>query len=407
GQWLAAAPVGSPVSAVGASSLPLELQLEDPCRASWDTFGSSDRWRQLRESKAEKPVFEFILLRGSPALDFAAVQLTGVKSPPLELSVTNVRMCPERHLEAMGDGAIICFMVRSCELVGEDGPHLPSCCISCDGPIRQDLRPLRSSNASEGMIEAHYSLEAKHTHHNQKLKCSNGRAVVEKTLGIIGDPADVSLSVSPVWVAGRRVSINFTSFNSYPTPLHNCQVNFTNGQFKNMTPVAMTQRPTKSLLNRTVVTVTTYYETVADGSVQRAAIRCTAIIQNQFIKKTPKDYVTMVSKPCRTDIYLGYFTGPTGTDEQSRRIHVTSHECSIWGVSHSCWLVDSGSGEIKEALDKIKQDNFISIHLLHIRDWMRAKSWLIRCSVNQSGIEYPVVETRPVLFELSTDKGSG
>uniref|UniRef100_A0A1I8IAR0 Ig-like domain-containing protein n=1 Tax=Macrostomum lignano TaxID=282301 RepID=A0A1I8IAR0_9PLAT len=251
-------------------------------------------------------------------------------------------MCPERHLEAMGDGAIICFMVRSCELVGEDGPHLPSCCISCDGPNRQDLRPLRSSNASEGMIEAHYSLEAKHTHHNQKLKCRNGRAVVEKTLGIIGDPADVSLSVSPVWVTGHR-------------PLHTCEVNFTNGQFKNMTPVAITQRPTKSLLNRTVVTVTTYYETVAGSSVQRAAIRCTAIIQNQFIKKTPKDYVTKVSKPCRTDIYLGYFTGPTGTDEQSRRIHVTSHECSIWGVSHCCWLVDSGSGEIKEALDKIKR----------------------------------------------------
>uniref|UniRef100_A0A1I8FRG6 PLAT domain-containing protein n=1 Tax=Macrostomum lignano TaxID=282301 RepID=A0A1I8FRG6_9PLAT len=272
GQWLRSSSVGSPVSAVGASSLPLELQLEDPWpRQLDDTFGSSDRWRQLRESKAEK-----------------------------------------RHLEAMGDGAIICFMVRSCELVGEDGPHLPSCCISCDGPIRQDLRPLRSSNASEGMIEAHYSLEAKHTHHNQKLKCSNGRAVVEKTLGIIGDPADVSpVAVrSPVWVAGRRVSHQFHFFNSYPTPLHNCQVNFTNGQFKNMTPVAMTQRPTKSLLNRTVVTVTTYYETVADGSVQRAAIRA-----------------------CRTDIYLGYFTGPTGTDEQSRRIHVTFGTSAASGVS--------------------------------------------------------------------------
>uniref|UniRef100_A0A1I8GTN4 Vitellogenin domain-containing protein n=1 Tax=Macrostomum lignano TaxID=282301 RepID=A0A1I8GTN4_9PLAT len=47
GQWLAAAPVGSPESAVGASSLPLELQLEDPCRASWEAFGSSDRWRQI------------------------------------------------------------------------------------------------------------------------------------------------------------------------------------------------------------------------------------------------------------------------------------------------------------------------------------------------------------------------
>uniref|UniRef100_A0A1I8FP95 PLAT domain-containing protein n=1 Tax=Macrostomum lignano TaxID=282301 RepID=A0A1I8FP95_9PLAT len=198
-KWLAAAPVGSPVSAVGASQPPAGAAAGGIRAArQLGTFGSSD-----------------------------------------------------------GGGSSENQKQKSCELVGEDGPHLPSCCISCDGPNRQDLRPLRSSNASEGMIEAHYSLEAKHTHHNQKLKCSKRQG---------GDPADVSLSVSP----------------------------------------------------------------------SRA----------------------------RTDIYLGYFTGPTGTDEQSRRIHVTSHECSIWG------------------------------------------SWLIRCSVNQSGIEYPVVETRPVLFELSTDKGS-
>uniref|UniRef100_A0A1I8G573 Ig-like domain-containing protein n=1 Tax=Macrostomum lignano TaxID=282301 RepID=A0A1I8G573_9PLAT len=66
GQWLAAAPVGSPVSAVGASSLPLELQLEDPCRASWEAFGSSDRWRQIGvngvdqlRSQKQQAEFEF------------------------------------------------------------------------------------------------------------------------------------------------------------------------------------------------------------------------------------------------------------------------------------------------------------------------------------------------------------
>uniref|UniRef100_A0A1I8IXJ5 F5/8 type C domain-containing protein n=1 Tax=Macrostomum lignano TaxID=282301 RepID=A0A1I8IXJ5_9PLAT len=37
---------------VGASSLPLELQLRNPCRASWEAFNGSDRWRSLDGSSA-------------------------------------------------------------------------------------------------------------------------------------------------------------------------------------------------------------------------------------------------------------------------------------------------------------------------------------------------------------------
>uniref|UniRef100_A0A1I8JHF2 Ig-like domain-containing protein n=1 Tax=Macrostomum lignano TaxID=282301 RepID=A0A1I8JHF2_9PLAT len=76
GQWLAAAPVGSPVSAVGASSVPLELQLEDPCDASWEAFNSSSRWRQLGRaynelnSQAQPAVFE---LRATSAMHDATL----------------------------------------------------------------------------------------------------------------------------------------------------------------------------------------------------------------------------------------------------------------------------------------------------------------------------------------------
>uniref|UniRef100_A0A1I8I2G9 Ig-like domain-containing protein n=1 Tax=Macrostomum lignano TaxID=282301 RepID=A0A1I8I2G9_9PLAT len=110
GQWLAAAPVGSPVSAVGASSLPLELQLEDPCRASWEAFGSSRvRWRQLN---VQVPV-SFILLKNSSGdLQWSALNLTG-RPACLQLLDVDTQICAS--LDNIGKSSVgdpICFSVR-------------------------------------------------------------------------------------------------------------------------------------------------------------------------------------------------------------------------------------------------------------------------------------------------------
>uniref|UniRef100_A0A1I8JPG4 SRCR domain-containing protein n=1 Tax=Macrostomum lignano TaxID=282301 RepID=A0A1I8JPG4_9PLAT len=113
GQWLAAAPVGSPVSAVGASSLPLELQLENPCDASWETYGSSDRWRQLN---VQVPV-SFILLKNSSGdLQWSALNLTG-RLACLQLLDVDTPMCAS--LDNIGKSSVgdpICFSVRDCGL---------------------------------------------------------------------------------------------------------------------------------------------------------------------------------------------------------------------------------------------------------------------------------------------------
>uniref|UniRef100_A0A1I8G6G7 SHR-BD domain-containing protein n=1 Tax=Macrostomum lignano TaxID=282301 RepID=A0A1I8G6G7_9PLAT len=128
GQWLAAAPVGSPVSAVGASSLPLELQLEDPCRASWEAFGSSDRWRQIGlRSQKQQAEFEF---------------------------TANFSL----------HGAL----------------------LTCLLPDRPGIR-------------------------------------IEQTIGIVVTPS-VELSLSTVWVIGRRAKVYFFSSPAYPPQQHRCQI---------------------------------------------------------------------------------------------------------------------------------------------------------------------------------------
>uniref|UniRef100_A0A1I8G4X5 Ig-like domain-containing protein n=1 Tax=Macrostomum lignano TaxID=282301 RepID=A0A1I8G4X5_9PLAT len=134
GQWHAAAPVGSPVSAVGASSLPLELQLEDPCRASWEAFGSSDRWRQI----------------GVNGVD----QLRSQKQQAEFEFTANFSL----------HGAL----------------------LTCLLPDRPGIR-------------------------------------IEQTIGIVVTPS-VELSLSTVWVIGRRAKVYFFSSPAYPPQQHRCQI---------------------------------------------------------------------------------------------------------------------------------------------------------------------------------------
>uniref|UniRef100_A0A1I8FPG3 NPHN protein n=1 Tax=Macrostomum lignano TaxID=282301 RepID=A0A1I8FPG3_9PLAT len=73
GQWHVAALVGSPVSASEPRAFRLELQLEDPCRASWETFSTRGRWKRslTSESFIELASVEHHRLPRLPVISFS------------------------------------------------------------------------------------------------------------------------------------------------------------------------------------------------------------------------------------------------------------------------------------------------------------------------------------------------
>uniref|UniRef100_A0A1I8G5U9 Ig-like domain-containing protein n=1 Tax=Macrostomum lignano TaxID=282301 RepID=A0A1I8G5U9_9PLAT len=170
GQWLAAAPVGSPVSAVGASSLPLELQLEDPCRASWEAFGSNDRWRHLGRAY-NKSTVRYILIKTRTN---APLRPAG----PLNLTVMNSTQCPFKNLQAMKAGSLACLLVSSCSLDGSLG-----CLLNYSNGSTQHLRQLNSQAQP-----AVFKLNATSAMHDATLSCfltDRPAERIEQTIGVL------------------------------------------------------------------------------------------------------------------------------------------------------------------------------------------------------------------------------
>uniref|UniRef100_A0A1I8J8U2 Ig-like domain-containing protein n=1 Tax=Macrostomum lignano TaxID=282301 RepID=A0A1I8J8U2_9PLAT len=290
GQWLAAAPVGSPVSAVGASSLPLELQLEDPCDASWETYGSSDRWRQLN---VQVPV-SFILLKNSSGdLQWSALNLTG-RPACLQLLDVDTQICAS--LDNIGKSSVgdpICFstLLRSRD--------------TCAGS------ELAASTSEQAEVLTAAAIERKITLNSENLPVFSVKSTFTFTVS--------------KWMKANYI---------------NCKESF-----------------------------------ATIGSV-------TSVVKRHSI--------TAISEPCVTRIELEQ--AEFWREHEVRTVRVRSDSCSFWPVSHSCWLIDSAV-PFSQLLKKVQSTDFSSEHQLRVSRWMARSRWLVRCQVNQSGVEYPDVET--------------
>uniref|UniRef100_A0A1I8G6I6 Ig-like domain-containing protein n=1 Tax=Macrostomum lignano TaxID=282301 RepID=A0A1I8G6I6_9PLAT len=208
GQWLAAAPVGSPVSAVGASSLPLELQLEDPCGASWEAFGSSDRWRPIGRGEAALTTFIRLLSESRYA-------------------VMRINMSLSSHLLFHRLGLFVSEDAqRSTSLFFLDSCSFDkAACWLSDSSGRIVSAPLvGSSSADANGIRTHkFEIKTLPNYHGKLLQCglstSHGAILLEKLL-----LWEVKvLHVSPVLVAGQLAKLSVFS-DSLPEAQHRCSI---------------------------------------------------------------------------------------------------------------------------------------------------------------------------------------
>uniref|UniRef100_A0A1I8I266 Ig-like domain-containing protein n=1 Tax=Macrostomum lignano TaxID=282301 RepID=A0A1I8I266_9PLAT len=383
GQWLAAAPVGSPVSAVGASSLPLELQLEDPCDASWETYGSSDRWRQLN---VQVPV-SFILLKNSSGdLQWSALNLTG-RPACLQLLDVDTPMCAS--LDNIGKSSVgdpICFSVRDC------GLKTTSSRLNCS--IRN--RNGKQFRVNHQMFEFKSSLE----HQGALLSCSRGHqqeARLERMLLLRIPPIQSDISPPAVLVSGRTASVSFITTDSSPEPRHVCWIgasssNAPSSQAEVLTAAAIERKITLNSENLPVFSVKSTFTFTVSKWMKANYINCkeSFATTGSVTSVVKRHSITAISEPCVTRIE--FEQAEFWREHEVRTVRVRSDSCSFWPVSHSCWLIDSAV-PFSQLLKKVQSTDFSSEHQLRVSRWMARSRWLVRCQVNQSGVEYPDVET--------------
>uniref|UniRef100_A0A1I8GBK9 Ig-like domain-containing protein n=1 Tax=Macrostomum lignano TaxID=282301 RepID=A0A1I8GBK9_9PLAT len=343
GQWLAAAPVGSPVSAVVASSLPLELQLEDPCRASWETYGSSDRWRQINV----QVLVSFILLKNSSGdLQWSALNLTG-RPACLQLLDVDTPMCTS--LDNIGKSSVgdpICFSVRDC------GLKTTSSRLNCS---------IRNRNGKQFRVN-----------HSE-------------------------ISPPDVLVSGRTASVSFITTDSSPEPRHVCWIgasssNAPSSQAEVLTAAVIERNITWNSENLPVFSVKSTFTFTVSKWMKANYINCkeSFATTGSVTSVAKRHSIAAISEPCVTRIE--FEQAEFWREHEVRTVRVRSDSCSFWPVSHSCWLIDSAV-PFSQLLKKVQSADFSSEHQLWVSRWMARSRWLVRCQVNQSGVEYPDVET--------------
>uniref|UniRef100_A0A1I8GGG2 VWFD domain-containing protein n=1 Tax=Macrostomum lignano TaxID=282301 RepID=A0A1I8GGG2_9PLAT len=362
GQWHAAAPVGSPVSAVGASSLPLELQLEDPCRASWEAFGSSDHWRPFGgdvDALLQAPV-SFIRLSSEISLSWQALNISGHPSPmALNMSLHSG------------------YMYRSYGLTVKQHFHLN---------IEYFLSSVRNSN---GMTTHKFELKFRKGDHGKLLQCGlqarQETVLLEEPLYWEVPTQTLSIIESTALVLGYPAEI-WVSSKSFPEAQHHCFISTSQNQrlFLKVEKTRLSKAVDEK--NRTVFRVQSKFAFNVTQSVLNRDIFCECSAVSGVRSLAPaRNKISEISKPCQTTVNLGskryWLTGET------RLITVTSTLCSIWNVTHSCYLVTTDKISSNVALQKVQQEKFSSAHELRVTESMTSRNrWKIRCQVNQTGV---------------------
>uniref|UniRef100_A0A1I8I192 Bgal_small_N domain-containing protein n=1 Tax=Macrostomum lignano TaxID=282301 RepID=A0A1I8I192_9PLAT len=153
---------------VGASSLPLELQLEDPCRASWEALNGSDRWRSLDGSNgtATQPV-AFLLFSSSQPLQWSALNLQG-RMAPMQLKETRNSFCLNCEPLTWRPGDRIGFSVSSC------GSQTPACSVRLADGSRREAKLLISGPGAGRTRVTHFEYLVEDKEVPRTLTCWQG-----------------------------------------------------------------------------------------------------------------------------------------------------------------------------------------------------------------------------------------
>uniref|UniRef100_A0A1I8G3U2 Ig-like domain-containing protein n=1 Tax=Macrostomum lignano TaxID=282301 RepID=A0A1I8G3U2_9PLAT len=356
---------------VGASSLPLELQLEDPCRASWEALNSSDRWRSLDGSSgtAMLPV-AFLLFSSSQPLQWSALNLAG-RTAPMQLKETRNPFCLNCEPLTWRNGDRIGFSVSSC------GSQTPACSVRLADGSRREAELLISRPGSDRIRVTHFEYFVEETEIPRTLTCWQG------------NPAALQIE--------REIARFFLELRIQ------CSIKARGVTEQPLKVESQSRSVVKDNESRVLLSVRSRFSFHASLSMVGSRILCrvnptkgeTSVAMTYMLIRS----VPQISEPCQTAVDLG--SSPHWQVGQTRPIAVTSSACSIWNVSHSCRLLQA-DGASPVPLRRVEQSSFSSVHQLQVSRSMAHQNWSVRCSVNQSGVVYDEAESleqlRPPIF---------
>uniref|UniRef100_A0A1I8J3T4 Ig-like domain-containing protein n=1 Tax=Macrostomum lignano TaxID=282301 RepID=A0A1I8J3T4_9PLAT len=400
---------------VGASSLPLELQLEDPCRASWEALNGIDRWRSLDGSSgtAMLPV-AFLLFSSSQQLQWSALNLQG-RTAPMQLKETRNPFCLNCEPLTWRPGDRIGFSVSSC------GSQTLGCSVRLANGSRREAELFKISRPGSDRIRVtHFEYFVEETEIPRTLTCWQGNPAalqIEREIAatcksrdlrvqrsfraLYTDKGSFTLSVSLMWVSGRKVLLEAEAQRFFPEPRIQCSIRAVTEQ--PLKVESQNRSVVKDNKSRVLLSVRSRFSFHASLSMHGGQILCWVNLtgsKNHVTSTVKKKLnITQISEPCQTAVDLG--SSPYWEVDQTRQIAVTSSACSIWNVSHSCRLLQA-DGASPVPLRRVEQSSFSSAHLLQVSRSMAHQNWSVRCSVNQSGVVYDEAESleqlRPLIF---------
>uniref|UniRef100_A0A1I8I9N0 Mediator of RNA polymerase II transcription subunit 16 n=1 Tax=Macrostomum lignano TaxID=282301 RepID=A0A1I8I9N0_9PLAT len=245
-----------------------------------------------------------------------------------------------------------------------------------------------SSRADESGIRTHkLEFGALPDDHGKLLQCglstSQGAVLLKKLL--LWEVKALHISALPVLVAGQLAKLSVFS-DSLPEAQHRCFIGRPGSQrSRNLTALSTSESKTIDSWNRTLVRVRSEFGFNVSMADQNSIIMCKGTAGSERKEATWYQSISEISEPCETAVDLGpekfWLVG------QIKLVQVISKRCSIWNVSHSCWLKLNGDAAVSTPLQKV-QGEFNSTHELRVFEAMTRQNWQVLCSVNQSGVEH-------------------
>ncbi|PAA64192.1 hypothetical protein BOX15_Mlig025426g1 [Macrostomum lignano] len=392
-QWHTAAPVGSPVSAVGASSLPLELQLEDPCRASWEAFGSSEFWMQISSSN-QKPI-SYIRLASAKELSFSAINISGykptLKLDPHDATMTLLKLKEAKtvtfHLmDSSSRGLSVSCFVRRNQLTLRRVVVVRE--RAFPGRFSFKLKPMMRWQGSE-LICCYGNLSSP----------DRGNCTIVRTISVKFVAKRTALSVPKKWLVNSSVLVNFTSVEEYPPSNHSCVFRYgNNGAGERLDQVNESVRVTLSRTGFPAYTTISQFLVKADRSKLGGELYCRSTMSWSIatLYRTFHVSPSTIVEPCQASISFGLSS--YWLEGGIENVTLTSPNCGA--IGHSCELVQNDL----TVLSKLNRTYVIgdtSTHQLQVRHWMRNhRNWQIVCRANQSDLHSNRVlsQTTPIVF---------
>uniref|UniRef100_A0A1I8JIE1 Ig-like domain-containing protein n=1 Tax=Macrostomum lignano TaxID=282301 RepID=A0A1I8JIE1_9PLAT len=284
--------------------------------------------------------------------------------------------------DAQHSSSLINFFVDSCSFGNA------ACWLSNSSGRIVSATLVGSSPADANGIRTHkFEIGTLPDDHGKLLQCglstSHGAVLLEKLL--LWEVKALHVSALPVLVAGQLAKLSVFS-DSLPEAQHRCFIERPGSQRKrHLTVLSTSQSKTIDSTNRTLVRVRSEFGFNVSMADRNASIVCKGTAGSERKETAWNGIISEISEPCETAVDLGpekfWLVG------QTKLVQVISKRCSIWNVSHSCWLQLNGDAAINTPLQKV-QGEFNSTHELRVVEAMARQNWQVFCSVNRSGVEY-------------------